>query len=120
MGWSTASPDSSPCATRSTIPPCARWSAACREIVAGKEGILIEDKGCSVAIHWRLAPHEKDFALATAQAAVEASGSDYRVQHGRAVAEILPSAAGKGKVIERFLHEAPYKGRGARSSSATT
>ena len=80
-------------------------------IVADKEGILIEDKGCSVAIHWRLAPHEKDFALATAHAAVEALGADYRVQHGKAVAEILPSAAGKGKVIERFLHEAPYKGR---------
>ncbi|MBM1174438.1 trehalose-phosphatase [Microvirga arabica] len=80
-------------------------------IVAGKEGVLIEDKGCSVAIHWRLAPHEKDFALATAHAAVEALGADYRVQHGKAVAEILPSAAGKGKVIERFLHEAPYQGR---------
>ncbi|MGO4523242.1 trehalose-phosphatase [Microvirga sp. 2MCAF35] len=81
------------------------------KIVADKEGVLIEDKGCSVAIHWRLAPHEKDFALATAHAAVEALGSDYRVQHGKAVAEILPSAAGKGKVIERFLQEAPYKGR---------
>ena len=80
-------------------------------IVAAKEGVLIEDKGCSVAIHWRLAPHEKDFALATAHAAIEALGNDYRVQHGKAVAEILPSAAGKGKVIERFLHEAPYKGR---------
>jgi trehalose 6-phosphate phosphatase len=80
-------------------------------IVADKEGVLIEDKGCSVAIHWRLAPHEKEFALATAHAAVEALGADYRVQHGKAVAEILPSAAGKGKVIERFLQEAPYKGR---------
>ncbi|MDQ4088045.1 MAG: trehalose-phosphatase [Pseudomonadota bacterium] len=79
--------------------------------VAPKPGVLIEDKGCSVAIHWRLAPHEKEFALATAHAAIEALGSDYRVQHGKAVAEILPSAAGKGKVIERFLHEPPYKGR---------
>lgn len=79
--------------------------------VAGKAGVLIEDKGCSVAIHWRLAPQEKEFALATAQAAIEALGSEYRVQYGKAVAEILPSAAGKGKVIERFLHEAPYKGR---------
>ncbi|MBF9195973.1 trehalose-phosphatase [Microvirga terrestris] len=85
--------------------------ARLKTIVADKEGILIEDKGCSVAIHWRLAPHEKDFALATAHAAIEALGNDYRVQHGKAVAEILPSAAGKGKVIERFLHEVPYKGR---------
>jgi trehalose 6-phosphate phosphatase len=81
------------------------------EIVAQKPGILIEDKGCSVAIHWRLAPQERDFALATAHAAVEALGSDYRVQHGKAVAEILPSAAGKGKVIEKFLQQEPYRGR---------
>jgi trehalose 6-phosphate phosphatase len=81
------------------------------ERLGDKEGVLIEDKGCSVAVHWRLAPQEKEFALATAQAAVEALGSDYRVQHGKAVAEILPSAAGKGKVIERFLHQSPYRGR---------
>jgi trehalose 6-phosphate phosphatase len=81
------------------------------DIVAQKPGILIEDKGCSVAIHWRLAPQERDFALATARAAVEALGADYRVQYGKAVAEILPAAAGKGKVIERFLQQAPYRGR---------
>ncbi|HZH51016.1 MAG TPA: trehalose-phosphatase [Microvirga sp.] len=85
--------------------------ARLKEIVAPREGVLIEDKGCSVAIHWRLAPQEKDFALATATAAVEALGSDYRVQHGKAVAEILPAAAGKGKVIERFLQQEPYRGR---------
>jgi trehalose 6-phosphate phosphatase len=81
------------------------------EIVTSKPGLLIEDKGCSVAIHWRLAPQENEFALATAQAAVQALGSDYRVQFGKAVAEILPAAAGKGKVIERFLQQDPYKGR---------
>lgn len=92
--------------------PALREAAArLNAIVASKEGVLIEDKGCSVAIHWRLAPHERDFALATARAALEALGADYRVQHGKAVAEILPSAAGKGKVIERFLQQAPYKGR---------
>jgi trehalose 6-phosphate phosphatase len=81
------------------------------DTVAQKPGILIEDKGCSVAIHWRLAPQEKDFALATARAAIEALGGHYRVQYGKAVAEILPAAAGKGKVIEKFLHQAPYAGR---------
>jgi len=92
-------------------PQLRRMIGRLKETVAGKPGILIEDKGCSVAVHWRLAPQEKEFALATAQAAVEALGSEYRLQHGKAVAEILPSAAGKGKVIERFLHAAPYKGR---------
>lgn len=81
------------------------------QILAQKPGLIVEDKGCSAAIHWRLAPHEKEFALATAHAAVEALGSDYRIQHGKAVAEILPSAAGKGKVIEKFLQQSPYRGR---------
>jgi trehalose 6-phosphate phosphatase len=81
------------------------------EIARVKPGLLIEDKGCSVALHWRLAAHEKEFCLATAHAALESLGPDYRVQFGKAVAEILPSAAGKGKVIEAFLHEPPYRGR---------
>jgi trehalose 6-phosphate phosphatase len=92
-------------------PQLRRMVGRLHEAIAGKTGVLIEDKGCSVAIHWRLAPQEKEFALATAQAAVEALGSEYRLQHGKAVAEILPSAAGKGRVIERFLHASPYKGR---------
>ena len=81
------------------------------ETFGPKPGILIEDKGCSVAIHWRLAPQERDFVHATVHAALEALGSEYRVQFGKAVAEVLPAAAGKGKVIETFLHQAPYRGR---------
>jgi trehalose 6-phosphate phosphatase len=82
-----------------------------KEIIRDKPGLLIEDKGCSVALHWRLAAHEKEFCIATAHAALESLGADYRVQFGKAVAEILPSAAGKGKVIEAFLREPPYRGR---------
>ncbi|HLM40419.1 MAG TPA: trehalose-phosphatase [Microvirga sp.] len=79
--------------------------------VAPKPGILIEDKGCSVAIHWRLAPQEEDFALDLARAGIRALTGHYHLQHGKAVAEILPVTAGKGKVIERFLQQAPYEGR---------
>jgi len=92
-------------------PQLRRMIGRLKEVVGDKDGVLVEDKGCSVAIHWRLAPQEKEFVLTTAHAAVEALGSEYRLQHGKAVVEILPSAAGKGKVIERFLHSAPYKGR---------
>jgi trehalose-6-phosphatase len=34
------------------------------ETLGPRQGIIIEDKGCSVAIHWRLAPHAADFARA--------------------------------------------------------
>ena len=74
-------------------------------------GILIEDKGCTVALHWRLVPERAEEVGGAAQALAQSLGSEYRLQQGKAVAEILPASAGKGKVIARFLEEAPYRGR---------
>jgi trehalose 6-phosphate phosphatase len=82
-----------------------------RPVLAPHEGLIIEDKGCSVAIHWRLASHLADFARERAKAMAEALGPDYRIQFGKAVAEILPAASGKGRVIERFLEADPFRGR---------
>ena len=93
--------------------------ARLKEIVAPHPGLIVEDKGCSVALHWRLAPHDADFARATMQAMEEALGPDYRIQFGKAVAEILPAASGKGRVIGRSCNRRPI-GDGGRSSSATT
>jgi trehalose 6-phosphate phosphatase len=78
---------------------------------AAPDGILVEDKGCSVAVHWRMAPDRADLARAAAEATAAALGGAYRIQYGKAVAEILPAASGKGWVIERFLEEPPYRGR---------
>jgi trehalose 6-phosphate phosphatase len=81
------------------------------EATIAHPGLLIEDKGCSVAVHWRIVPHLAEFARTLAQRAADALGADYRIQYGKAVAEILPAASGKGRVIETFLREAPYRGR---------
>jgi trehalose 6-phosphate phosphatase len=85
--------------------------ARLEDVLEPHPGLLVEDKGCSVAIHWRLAPHEADFARSLACAMAEALGPEYRLQHGKAVAEILPAGAAKGAVIERFLDEPAYRGR---------
>lgn len=76
-----------------------------------RRGVLVEDKGCSVAVHWRLAPDQAEAAARTVQEVAAELGSGYRLQNGKAVAEILPASAGKGPVIERFLRHAPYSGR---------
>jgi trehalose 6-phosphate phosphatase len=78
---------------------------------ASHPGVLIEDKGCSVAVQWRTVPHLADLSRALAQQAADVLGDAYRIQYGKAVAEILPAASGKGRVIEAFLREAPYRGR---------
>ncbi|KAA2237334.1 trehalose-phosphatase [Salinarimonas soli] len=82
-----------------------------RDAVAGWPGVLVEDKGCSVALHWRLAPGHAAEAHRLMQELAGDLGGSYRLQGGKAVAEILPAFAGKGPIIERFMQEPPYRGR---------
>jgi trehalose 6-phosphate phosphatase len=84
-----------------------------RRRFASEPGILIEDKGCSVAVHWRLAPEAEDVASETIQEMAAALGSTYRLQMGKAVAEVLPAQATKGGIIRHFLTEGPYRNRRA-------
>ena len=74
-------------------------------------GIVIEDKGCSVGVHWRLAPDHAARAKEAAEELATEIGPEYRIQHGKMVAEVLPAQAGKGGAIARFLEHAPYGGR---------
>lgn len=101
--WALCDPDNHPSLRKMLL--------RLEEAVASRSGVLLEDKGCSIAIHWRLAPQERDFALKLARDASEVLGPEYQIQYGKAVAEILPAAANKGKIIETFLQQAPYRGR---------
>jgi trehalose 6-phosphate phosphatase len=74
-------------------------------------GIVIEDKGCSVGVHWRLAPDHTTLAKEAAEQLAAELGPEYRIQHGKMVAEVLPAHAGKGGAISRFLGAPPYAGR---------
>jgi trehalose 6-phosphate phosphatase len=95
-------------------PPDPAFRAAVRrlaEALAGEPLILVEDKGISVAIHWRLAPHAAGQARNAVADAVVSLGPGYRLQQGKAVAEILPVTADKGRVLETFMASPPYRGR---------
>ena len=79
---------------------------------AALPNVLIEDKGASVAVHWRLAsPGDAERAEALVKAASEALGGAYRLQLGKAVGEIVPAQATKAHAIRAFLERAPYAGR---------
>lgn len=78
----------------------------------GFDNVLIEDKGASVAVHWRLAnPEDAGRAEALVRDAAEALGGAYRLQLGKAVGEIVPAQATKAHAIRAFLEQAPYAGR---------
>jgi trehalose 6-phosphate phosphatase len=73
-----------------------------------------EDKGCAGAVHWRRAGEPEARQAQSAAASVAGIlGEAYRLQQGKAVAEILPASATKGHAIRAFLREAPYAGRRA-------
>jgi trehalose 6-phosphate phosphatase len=81
---------------------------------AALANVLIEDKGASVAVHWRLASLEDaDRAETLVKAAAAALGSAYRLQLGKAVGEIVPAQATKAHAIRAFMAQAPYAGRRA-------
>lgn len=93
-------------------PELRRQVAALQAERAALAGVLIEDKGASVAVHWRLASAaDAGRAEALVKAAAEALGDAYRLQLGKAVGEIVPAQATKAHAIRTFLAQAPYAGR---------
>lgn len=86
--------------------------AEIRSRLAGEPGLLVEDKGCSFAVHWRLADRARaELGEALVEGAAERLGPGYRLQRGKMVGEILPARASKGAVIEDVLQRPPYRGR---------
>jgi len=78
---------------------------------ASHEGLLFENKGQSLALHYRLAPHLADAAHAAVRRAAAALDGAVEVQGGKMVAEIRPSGYDKGGAIEQFMGEPPFAGR---------
>lgn len=79
--------------------------------LADRPGIIIEDKGESLALHWRLAPEAEPLIRQVAAEAVGLTGPAFRVQDGKALVEIVPDASGKGRAIEDLMADPPYRGR---------
>jgi trehalose 6-phosphate phosphatase len=74
-------------------------------------GVRLEDKGCSVAVHWREAPDHESSVLQELARIMTRLGSNYRVQYGKAVAEVLPTFAGKGNAISQLMATRGYSDR---------
>lgn len=74
-------------------------------------GLLLEDKGLTLALHYRLAPALEDEANALMERLVAEAGAGLIIQKGKCVVEAKPAGFDKGTAIEEYLAEAPFKGR---------
>lgn len=89
-----------------------RHAATAMELVAAAHpGLLLEDKGMTMALHYRHAPQLRD-GLARAMRNITASlGEEFMLQEGKFVFELKPSGRDKGTAIVEFTREAPFAGR---------
>lgn len=74
-------------------------------------GIIVEDKRLSLAVHWRLVPERESEVVDFMADTLEIMGPDFRLQLGKAVAEILPASARKEQAMMTLLSSPSYQGR---------
>lgn len=83
---------------------------AARAIAAQHDGLLVEEKRASMALHFRLAPALEALCVTTL-ATVVADDPELQLLRGKAVVEVKSVRVSKGKAIESFMQEAPFAGR---------
>ncbi|MBI1966307.1 MAG: trehalose-phosphatase [Betaproteobacteria bacterium] len=74
-------------------------------------GLIFEDKGLALALHYRQAPQLEEVAHGIAASVAVELGDGFELQRGKMVIEIKPGGRDKGVAIEDFLREVPFHGR---------
>lgn len=74
-------------------------------------GILLEDKGLTLALHYRGAPHLEAEAARVLRETLQWLGDGFMFGSGSMVYEIRPRGSDKGRAITEFMHEPPFAGR---------
>jgi trehalose 6-phosphate phosphatase len=85
---------------------------------AARPGLLVENKGASVALHYRQAPRYRDEVPRFLGALASRTEGRLETMTGHGVVEIKPRGANKGRAVNRFMEVAPFAG--FQSSWATT
>jgi len=89
--------------------------SALRQLVAAAAGdprVILEDKGSSLAVHYRLAPQmeqllKNKIAVIVSQVAAQ----DIEIMHGKAVIEIKSASFNKGEAVRELMKSPPFAHR---------
>jgi trehalose 6-phosphate phosphatase len=96
----------------SPVPPAlARAATMLADFAQQHPGVMLEDKGGTLALHYRQAPSLAAGCHERVRRVVDASGGALKAIDGKMVVELMPGNAGKGQAIAVFLAEPPFKGR---------
>ena len=84
---------------------------ALSDFAAAHPGVLLEDKGRTLALHYRRAPQAESAARRIVGELTRDQQERLRVIAGKMVLEIKPRLADKGAAVKAFLAEPPFAGR---------
>jgi len=73
-----------------------------------RPGVLLEDKGLGLAVHYRKAPEAEEAVIRNSRAIAATTG--LVLQLGRMVAELRTPGADKGASVRAFMAEQPFTG----------
>jgi len=85
--------------------------AQLRGYAEGIPGVVLEEKGFSLALHYRQAPGEAGNAKVAATTALTGFHDSFQLLHGKMVLEIRPKAIDKGTAVHSLMEIGPYAGR---------
>ncbi len=75
-------------------------------------GVLVEDKGYALALHYRLAPDkEAEVLAAIRRICSDAAGEAVEILPGKLVVDVKPAAINKGGAVCDLMRCAPFAGR---------
>lgn len=92
-------------------PPRAAVDAVLGPELAKHPALLLEDKGHSLALHYRRAPDLGGQARRIMGMLAAVLGDGYALRTGKCVVELTPAGAEKGDAIAAYLAEPPFAGR---------
>ena len=92
-------------------PELGRFRPLVADFVARHDGVFLEDKGGSLAVHYRQAPSLGARCRALVRRAAQSSNGALAAVAGKMVIELIPRSAGKGRAIAEFLADPPFRGR---------
>ena len=84
---------------------------AVNTLVQAHPGTSVEDKGRTIAVHYRMAPQVESVLRQELAAIAKPLGTNYHIQEGNMVLEIKPRGFTKATAIKAFLKEPPFSGR---------
>jgi len=82
-----------------------------RRMVVAHPDLVLEDKGMSLALHYRSAPELGAEVRKIMRGVLEDVGEEFEMLTGKMVVEIKPGGRDKGTAIAEFMKEPPFRSR---------